>query len=117
ARQASLLYRRQGGSWDLVCSSLKRGRSSGEAFLSGDLKPGSRERLPDWQSLTTPSHLKLYVGNISFTYLPYVTIIPNNLGVLDSAQNRWGEARMEVSEVLKIYRNLRKKIRKRISLT
>jgi hypothetical protein len=42
ARQASLLYRRQGGSWDLVCSS-KRGRSSGEAFLNGDrLKVGGR---------------------------------------------------------------------------
>ena len=30
----------QGGSWDLVCSSSKRGRSSGEVFLNGDLKPG-----------------------------------------------------------------------------
>jgi ADP-ribose pyrophosphatase YjhB (NUDIX family) len=40
ARQVSLLYRCQGGSWDLVCSSSKRGRSSGEVFLNGDLKPG-----------------------------------------------------------------------------
>ena len=67
ARHASLLYRRHGGSWCLVCSSSKRGRSSGEAFLGGDLKPGSRERLCSWQSLTNPSHVQLYVGNISFT--------------------------------------------------
>jgi hypothetical protein len=63
ARQASLLYRRQGRSWDLVCSS-KRGKSSGEALLNGDLKPGSRERLCSWRSYHT---VKLYVGNISFT--------------------------------------------------
>jgi hypothetical protein len=30
----------------------QRGRSSSEAFLSGDLKPGSRERLGSWRSLT-----------------------------------------------------------------
>src|SRR6516225_2084379 len=29
-----------GGSWDLVCSSASRGRSSGGVFPNGDLKPG-----------------------------------------------------------------------------
>ena len=32
-----------------------------------NLKPGSRERLCNWQSLITHPTVKLYVGNISFT--------------------------------------------------
>src|SRR6516225_7101320 len=56
-----------GGSWDLVCSSARRGRSSGGVFLNGDLKPGSRERLCNRQSPITHHTVKLYVGNISFT--------------------------------------------------
>jgi hypothetical protein len=31
------------------------------------------------------------------TYLPYVPMTLNNLGFLDNAQNRWVEARKEVS--------------------
>jgi cold-inducible RNA-binding protein len=53
------------GIW--FCSSAKRGRSSGGVFLDGDLKPGSRERLCNWQSGITHHTVKLYVGNISFT--------------------------------------------------
>ena len=33
----------------------------------------------------------------------------NNLGLLDNAQNRWGEARKEAEEALKIYRELAQK--------
>ena len=53
-----------GISFALVRSAVDR---QVRAFLSGDLKPGSRERLRSWQPLSTPSHVKLYVGNISFT--------------------------------------------------
>ena len=38
------------------------------------------------------------------TYLPSVPMTLNNLGLLDNAQNRWGEARKEAEEALKIYR-------------
>jgi tetratricopeptide (TPR) repeat protein len=37
------------------------------------------------------------------TYLPYVAMTLNNLGILDSDQNRMAEARKEYEEALKIY--------------
>ena len=43
------------------------------------------------------------------TYLSYVPMTLNNLGFLDNAENRWVEARKEVSEALKIYRELAQK--------
>ena len=36
-------------------------------LLDGDLRPGSRERLCNWQSRITHHTVKLYVGNISST--------------------------------------------------
>jgi hypothetical protein len=36
--------------------------------------------------------------------LPSVPMTLNNLGLLDNTQNRWGEARKEAEEALKIYR-------------
>jgi hypothetical protein len=40
------------------------------------------------------------------TYLPYVAATLNDLGILDSDQNRMEEARKEFEESLKIYRKL-----------
>src|SRR5260370_29873208 len=36
--------------------------------------------------------------------LPSVPMTLNNLGLLDNAQNRWGEARREGQEALEMYR-------------
>ena len=60
------LLTRGGGSWDLVCSSASRGRSSGGVFLNGDLKPGHGNGLQPASPITHHT-VKLYVGNISFT--------------------------------------------------
>ena len=43
------------------------------------------------------------------TYLPYVAITLNNLGMLDSGKNRGNEARKEYAEALKMYRELAEK--------
>jgi tetratricopeptide (TPR) repeat protein len=43
------------------------------------------------------------------TYLPFVPMALNSLGLLDDAQNRWDEAREEAGEALKIYRELAQK--------
>jgi tetratricopeptide (TPR) repeat protein len=43
------------------------------------------------------------------TYLPDVAMTLNNLGILDSAQDRMKEARKEYEESLKIYRKLAQK--------
>jgi len=42
------------------------------------------------------------------TYLPYVAMTLNNLGILDSDQNRMAEARKEYEEALKIYETFAK---------
>jgi tetratricopeptide (TPR) repeat protein len=43
------------------------------------------------------------------TYLPYVAITLNNLGIHDSGKNRVNEARKEYAEALKMYRELAQK--------
>src|SRR5208283_1719181 len=43
------------------------------------------------------------------TYLPYLAITLNNLGMLDSGKNRGNEARKEYAEALKMYRELAEK--------
>src|SRR5258708_21470076 len=43
------------------------------------------------------------------SYLPYVAATLNDLGILDSDQNRTEEARREYEESLNIYRNLAQK--------
>ena len=42
----------------------------------------------------------------SETYLPYVAMMLNRLGILDSAQNRFNAARKEHQEALETYRKL-----------